>query len=179
MHRDLRSILRAPTQRQFWRSYVNILRHFREPARAALWYTLGRGTFPRRWSVRTPSGPIEVELYSIDDLVTLVECFGKRDYAVTGDEKVIVDFGSNIGISALYFLTHAPRSHVHLFEPVPSNVERLRENLRDFEDRVTLATVAVGVENATAEFTVEPTGRYGGLGTSGSRHDHRGGAECR
>ena len=136
--------------------------------RAALWYTLGRGSFPRRWSVRTPVGPVRVTLYSVDDLVTLVECFGKLDYAVHGDEKVIVDFGSNIGISGLYFLTHAPRSHVHLFEPVPTNVERLRENLRGFEDRVTLSTVAVGTENATAEFTVEPTGRYGGLGVSGS-----------
>ena len=45
-----------------------------------------------------------------------------------------VDFGSNIGISALYFLTRNPSVQVYLFEPVPSNIERLRENLKGYEN---------------------------------------------
>ncbi len=44
--------------------------------------------------------------------------------------RVVVDIGSNIGISALYFLTRNPACRCWLYEPVPRNVERLRANLR-------------------------------------------------
>ena len=57
--------------------------------------------------------------------------------------QVVVDIGSNIGISALYFLTRNPDCRVWLYEPVPRNVERLRANLAGYEDRYTLREAAV------------------------------------
>ena len=74
-----------------------------------------------------------------------------------------MDIGSNIGISALYFLTRNPTSRVYLFEPDPRNVERMRDNLRGYADRVEITQAAVGTEAGQALFEFEPTGRYGSL----------------
>jgi FkbM family methyltransferase len=76
---------------------------------------------------------------------------------------VVVDFGSNIGISALYFLTRNPGAKVYLFEPVPRNIERLKENLKGFENRYELKECAVGVEEGYLDFACDETGRHGGL----------------
>jgi FkbM family methyltransferase len=92
------------------------------------------------------------------------EIFCRRDYPATAHHRVIVDFGSNIGISAAYFLTVAPESFVYLYEPLRSNIERLKDNLRRFEGRYALQEVAVGEANGEVKFGWEDTGRYGGIG---------------
>jgi FkbM family methyltransferase len=80
-----------------------------------------------------------------------------------------VDIGSNIGISALFFLTRNDHSRCHLYEPVPENVKRLRDNLAGFEDRYDLHEAAVADRAGRVEFGVEPTGRYGGIGINYER----------
>jgi len=80
---------------------------------------------------------------------------------------VVVDFGSNIGISAAYFLTRNREAFVYCHEPLAQNVERLRANLRAFEGRFALNELAVATEDGTVEFGWEPTGRYGGIGRAG------------
>ena len=65
--------------------------------------------------------------FSHHDLITIIECFGKLDYKAPKNLSVVIDFGSNIGISALYFLTRNEGVKVYLFEPVPRNVERLKK----------------------------------------------------
>ena len=77
--------------------------------------------------------------------------------------RAVVDIGSNIGISALWFLTRNETSRCYLYEPVPANLERLRANLDGFEDRYELAEAAVADRAGTVSFGVEPTGRYGGV----------------
>jgi hypothetical protein len=77
---------------------------------------------------------------------------------------VPVDIGSNIAISALYFLTRNRTSRCYLYAPVHRNVERLRVNLTGFEGRYELTRAAVGPTTGSADFTVEETGRYGGIG---------------
>ena len=96
-------------------------------------------------------------------MITVVECFGKLDYPATKDISCVVDFGSNIGISALYFLTRNTQLKVYLFEPLSQNIERLKRNLNGFENRYELVPVAVGLKNGTNSFGFEPTGRYGVL----------------
>jgi FkbM family methyltransferase len=96
--------------------------------------------------------------------VTVVEVFCRLDYAAPPDVGVVVDLGSNIGISALYFLTRNPHCRCRLFEPVARNVERLRENLAGFEGRYELTEAAVWDRAGTVTFGVEPSGRYGGIG---------------
>lgn len=145
--------------------YRRFLTNISPGIRGALMYTTGRGPLPLFASVRTPMGRIEVQIDSVDDLLTLGECFGKLDYRVAGDECLIIDAGANIGISALYFLSHAPNAHVVCIEPDPRNVERLRRNLtrNHLEHRVSVVPSAIGAHAGISRFLIEKTGRYGML----------------
>lgn len=116
--------------------------------------------------VKLPIGPRLTRLWSHHDLLTMNEIYFRRDYQVSGHEKTIVDFGSNIGISALYFLDFAPKAHVYLFEPVSTNIERLKIQLEGWDERYTLTEVAVGIEDGLVSFGIENSGRYGGIGKS-------------
>ena len=107
---------------------------------------------------------MRLTLYCPDDLVTVNEIFCRHDYKMDGRERVIVDFGSNIGISAAYFLSRTSNTFTYLFEPVPRNADRLVHNLRGLEDRYELSRVAIAVEGGLVSFGCETTGRYGGVG---------------
>jgi FkbM family methyltransferase len=137
-----------------------------QPREMAVRYLLGRGDYPFRCAVRTPLGVVAPTVYTHDDLVTVVELFCRLDYAAPPGMRTVVDLGSNIGISALYFLTRDPQVRCHLYEPVPRNIERLRENLAGYEDRYALHEQAVWDRDGTVTFGVEPTGRYGGIGVT-------------
>src|SRR5688572_9903353 len=115
-----------------------MFRVYRSPVPALVRYTFGTGRYPVQIPVRTPLGWLSPTLYSHHDLLTLNEIFCRLDYAVGPTPRVVVDVGSNIGLSALYFLTRDPSVRCYLFEPVPQNVERLRGNLAGFEERFTL-----------------------------------------
>lgn len=126
-------------------------------------YLTAAGEYPYRPRVRTPTGEIGVTLYTHHDMLTLNEIFCREDYRVQNNIKVIVDIGSNIGLSALYFLTRNSESFCHLYEPNPENAEKLIRSLADFSGRFNLERNAVADFDGTATFGVEPTGRYGGL----------------
>lgn len=148
------------------RNYIaarNMLRVYEHPVQIFRQYLTGSGTYPTTVRVRTPMGWVALRLYSSHDLLTVNEIFCRTDYQADAQDRVIVDFGSNIGISAAYFLSRSPDAHTYLFEPLPRNVTRLQENLRPFEDRYTLQQVAVGASAGEVEFGFEETGRYGGV----------------
>src|SRR5262245_28245592 len=127
-------------------------------------YLLGGGTYPYPCSVRTPLGLIRPRLYSHHDVWTVVEIFCREDYRAPASIRCVVDVGSNIGISALYFLTRNPACRCYLYEPDPRNVARLEDNLVACPRRWQLQEAAVGPEEGTVSFGREPTGRYGAVG---------------
>jgi FkbM family methyltransferase len=127
-------------------------------------YFFGWGDYPYRCRVRTPCGEVAPMLYSRHDMWTVNEVFCREDYAADPSLRVAVDIGSNIGISALYFLTRNNSSRCYLYEPVPANTERLERNLEQFKGRYVLSPVAVADRSGRTRFGVEPTGRYGGIG---------------
>ena len=127
-------------------------------------YLLGGGDYPYACRVRTPTGIVAPVTYTHHDIFTVQEVFGREDYRAGDRLRVAVDIGSNIGISALYFLTRNRDARCYLYEPVPRNVERLRANLAGYEGRYELEEVAVAADGGTVTFTVEPFGRYGGIG---------------
>ena len=129
-------------------------------------YFLGRGDYPYRCPVRTPAGIVAPTLYSSHDMFTVNEIFCREDYASGSGVRTVVDVGSNIGLSALYFLTRDPGCHCLLYEPVPRNVERLRLNLAGYEERYTLHEAAVAAAAGPGEL------RRGGHGSL--RRDRRG-----
>lgn len=163
-NRDWRVVARSCFQRRHYTAFYNSWKNYERPIDSIRRYLFGAGDYPAQVRLRTPTGVVSPTIYSHDDMLTINEIFCRLDYAVRGDEEVIVDFGSNIGLSGLYFLSHCPRGYCYLFEPVPSNVERLERNLRGYEGRYSLSACAVGVLDGVVEFGVEPTGRYGGVG---------------
>jgi FkbM family methyltransferase len=164
-NRSAYKIISAPLQWRHYRALFNMFRLADHPATRFTQYLFNRGTYPQKISLRTPSGHLSLLLYCRDDLLTVNEIFFRGDYATPSKRRaeVIVDFGSNIGISAAYFLTHHPAAIVYLFEPLPKNIERLKEQLSAFESRYHLRPCAVATQAGPAQFGWEPTGRYGGV----------------
>jgi len=161
-------VARNVAQPRNYAALANMVRRYPRPLDAAQRYFRARGAYPAQVAVRTPAGTMTPTLWSYHDMITLNEMFCREDYAVSPAAPqapmTVVDIGSNIGLSALYFLTRGPRVRCHLCEPVPRNVERLRANLAPFAGRFEVQQVAVADFDGDATFGIEDTGRYGGLG---------------
>ncbi len=169
--RPLGFVLRNALRPDNYRSLARALRVYEHPADALPRYFRGSGEYPAQIGVRTPMGIVRPRAWSSHDVITINEVFCRLDYAIEPADRLIVDVGSNIGISALYFLTRGPETRCILFEPVPANVARLRENLAAFEGRWELHEAAVADRAGTLPFVTEPTGRYGGLDREGDTAD--------
>jgi FkbM family methyltransferase len=153
-------------ERRHYHAALNMMRLYKEPAQMFGRYLTARGDYPFACQVRTPPGWLELQLFTPHDVLTVNEIFCREDYRAEPEDKIVVDFGSNIGISAAYFLSRGPNVQAYLFEPLPANIERLQTNLAPFRDRYTLEQVAVGPAEGEVEFGWEETGRYGGVGAA-------------
>lgn len=96
------------------------------------------------------------------DYCTFFEVFCRRDYAVKKSGMVVVDIGSNIGISARFFLENGAK-FVYLYEPDRENLQYLRKNITNFSERYALESKAVSISSGSSSFEFEKTGRYGRL----------------
>lgn len=164
--RELKTIGKAALERRHYTAARNMVRMYESPAEMFRRYLTTNGVYPYTARVRTPLGPLDLQLYSPDDVRTVNEIFCRRDYDADANDKVVVDFGSNIGISAAYFLSRGTGVFAYLYEPLPLNIERLRRNLVRFSDRYQLTEVAVGPASGEVQFGWESTGRYGGVGAT-------------
>jgi FkbM family methyltransferase len=142
-----------------WRSR----RVYERPLDGARRYFLGRGDYPTEFAVRTPLGVVAPKLHHPHDMFTINEVFCREDYRAGPGLRTVVDLGSNIGISALYFLTRDPAARVWCYEPVPRNADRLEDNLDAYRDRFTLERAAVADRAGRVRFGIEESGRYGGI----------------
>jgi FkbM family methyltransferase len=159
-------IARNVVQRENWLALARMPRVYPRFPENAWRYFTGRGAYPYDCAVRTPLGTLRPRLWSSHDMLTVNEVFCRLDYRAADDVEVVVDIGSNIGLSALYFLSRNRRVRCHLHEPVPQNIAGLRQNLDGFEDRWELTEAAVWNRDGTVEFGVEATGRYSGIGVA-------------
>ena len=163
-NRDIKAFAVAPFRKQHYVAALGMLRTYKHPFDAYARYLFGVGNYPVTVPLDTPIGEIEVLLHTAHDMLTVNEVFCRKDYRAEATDKVVVDFGSNIGISAAYFLSRSQDAYAYLYEPVPENITRLYQNLGRFEGRYELSEVAVGTEKGQVEFGCEETGRYGGVG---------------
>jgi FkbM family methyltransferase len=163
--RNIKNVTGALLQPQHYAAIASTLRVYHHPLDAYRRYLFQHGDYPAEITLRTPTGNLNLMLYTLHDILTVNEIFCRRDYPALATDRVIVDFGSNIGISAAYFLTRSLQSHVYLHEPLPKNTKRLRRNLACFGKRYTLAEIAVGPQNGDVMFRYEDSGRYGGVVT--------------
>lgn len=162
--RSLKSVARAVLRKE---NYIGTVRAFilaRKPVDFMLRYIRNGGAYPANIALRSPTGPINIRTFSPDDIQTINEIFFRGDYAFSGENRVIVDFGSNIGVSCIYFLSRLPGAICYGFEPLPQNIERFKANLAPFPGQFDLTECAVGESRGSVTFGWEPTGRYGGIG---------------
>lgn len=163
MPRTLQSYLYALLEKRHWKAMLNIGLYCTCPLDFISRYLFGNGEYPHNISIKKGKDHVHITVYSWHDVLTVNEIFFREDYHTPRDSSVIVDLGSNIGISASYFLTQA-NCRVYMYEPVPANLERLYGNIEPYIDRCEVHPVAIGVSRGIHSFGVERTGRYGGLG---------------
>jgi FkbM family methyltransferase len=87
------------------------------------------------------------------DLMAVYEVFrlGEYDAPDVPTPEVIVDLGSHIGASVLFFHQRYPAARIIAAEPDPTNFEKLRRNVAHLTG-VDLFNVAVGESNGTIDF---------------------------
>lgn len=159
-----------------YRALLNSFRAYEHPVSGFTRYLTGYGAYPCRFTVRTRLGSVAPMLYSHHDMLTINEVFYRMDYRYR-EPKIVVDFGANIGISALFFLTRHTQTYCYLFEPLPQNAERLQENLQPFTGRFSFEPVAVGLCNGDVSFRLRanrPLWRH----RQGYRRRHAGTLPC-
>jgi FkbM family methyltransferase len=103
-----------------------------------------------------------IEIRGPHDYCTFFEVYCRRDYSANVKKSVVVDVGSNIGITARFFLENQA-TFIYLFEPDRDNVEILKRNLTNFKGRYQLNEKALGITTGMGIFQGEKTGRYGRL----------------
>lgn len=161
-------------------NYVALLRAarvYRRPLSSAARYFMGWGNYPCTVRLRTPAGPQSLTLFNSHDAITLHEVFCREDYRCPSPPQVVIDLGSNIGVSALYFLTRSPTTYCELFEPDPRNFAKLVRNIQGYSGRFTLHQAAVADVEGILPFAREPTGRYGTLDKNSWLWNHQHGEE--
>jgi FkbM family methyltransferase len=102
----------------------------------------------------------KLELRSVHDYCTFFEVYCRRDYWAGTPDMVVVDIGSNIGITARFFLNNGTK-FIYLYEPDPTNLVLLKRNLKDYVEKFHLSEIAVSVSSGSEFFEFEKTGRYG------------------
>ena len=161
--RSISRFLDAPFRLYNYKSLFGIFRSCKNPVDAFYRYFSCKGEYPHEISLRTPTGPVSVKMHSFHDMLTVNEVFCRDDYKLDKSAQVVVDIGANIGVTALFFLTRNKDLRCYLFEPVPVNLERLKDNVEDFADRIEINPVALGNREGLQQFSTEPSGRYGGF----------------
>lgn len=162
--RSLNGVIAAAFRPQNYTGVVNAFRYCDKPIDVMQRYIRNSGTYPAIVQLKTPIGMIAAEVYCPDDIQTVNEIFLRGDYESGTRNSVVVDFGSNIGLSAAYFLSRNSNAFCYCYEPLPQNIERFERNTKQFHGRCELNRVAVGESVGRVQFGWEPTGRYGGVG---------------
>jgi FkbM family methyltransferase len=129
---------------------------------AALWlparHRLGRDSGrPLRLELEKDGHRFELTIRDLPELATVGDVLvdDLYDMPELDDVQEIVDLGSHIGTSIVFFRLRHPQARIHGFEPDPRSFARLRENTRDLE-RVTLDPRAASGAPGVATFHASP-----------------------
>jgi FkbM family methyltransferase len=152
---DLKQLLLEPSA---YTAIPRLFRVHRDPVRVILEEAFSFGSYPWRVTLRTPIGDATVSLYSSADLSTANLVFCRRDYLMPARSKVVVDIGSNIGLSSVYWLTRNTESRVYCYEPAPITYQRLTQNLAPYAGRFTTYQMAVSDYCGRSRFGLSKTG---------------------
>ena len=147
-------------------NYVAIVKFFnihKKPFNAIFNEIFSSGKYPRTLYFNSPVGTVKTDLYSANDFSTFNLIFCREDYFYSSKHKIVLDIGSNIGLSAVYWLTRNNKTIVYCYEPSSRNFEKLKKNLEDFKGRFSVYKNAVSSKNFSSYLNLEESGVYNSL----------------
>jgi FkbM family methyltransferase len=101
---------------------------------------------------------MKIKLYSVYDFSTLNLVFCRQDYYKPKKINLVVDIGSNIGISCLYWLDNNPNCKIKSFEPSSRNYKRLLFNTKKFNKNISCNKIGVSNKNMFAKLYLSKSG---------------------
>lgn len=92
---------------------------------------------------------LDVRLNKGSDAFIFSEAFTHRyyDFDLPSEPKTILDLGANIGFTMLFFARKYPLAHLAAVEPIPANIELLRQNLQSNGVEAEIFAKAVAVKD--------------------------------
>lgn len=147
-------------------NYIGLIRFFKvhkSPFKSIFNEIFSWGNYPKILYFNSPLGETKVNLYSADDFSTFNLVFCRQDYLFNKGNKIILDIGSNIGLSAIYWLTRNKDTLIHCYEPSSKNFEKLKENLKEFNGRFSLYKNAVSSKTFSSYLNLEKNGIYNSI----------------
>jgi len=160
--------------RRHWLGLLRIFFVTKQPIRFLIIYLslsderMDSDDFIIRYRYKGKSKSISVR--GAHDYSTFFEVFCRKDYAVTNLGMVVVDIGSNIGITDRFYLENGTK-FIYLYEPDKANLNFLRRNIANFNEGYVLEERAVSTSSGASFFEFEKTGRYGRLDDSNNLDD--------
>jgi len=111
-------------------------------------------SFPRKFLSYSIFAPDSRSYFS-----QIVDIFFNRSYPIkpTQSKITIIDCGSNIGISALFFKWICPQSVIYCFEPNPESISLLRKNIKanNFDETIFVNEYAISSNEGRTQFSIE------------------------
>jgi FkbM family methyltransferase len=80
-----------------------------------------------------------------------------------GNQTGILDIGANIGNHSLFFAKFINCQKVYAFEPFPTNIELLKQNLCDFADKSQIYEIALSNKEGTMPLYNSQAENFGGF----------------
>ena len=116
-------------------------------------------------SVNSPIGKFRLELRNRSTARVFYSLFIREDYKIKNTSKNFLDVGSNIGISASYFLSRNYDNRIITVEPDPNNIIFLRKNLDQskFRGRFKIIEKAIDNKKGNQKLSIIENGVYTSL----------------
>jgi len=145
--------------RVFRKELLGIIKNFfivhKNPIKAMYEEFFTKGKYPKL--IETKLG-VKIKLFSYGDLSTFNLVFCRQDYLADKKINVVLDIGSNIGITAHYWLFKNPNVKIFCYEPSKINFKRLTSNTQKFKKNITIKQCAVSDFNGYSKLYRSETG---------------------
>lgn len=168
--RKFTNIVKAVTKPYHWMGILRGFIVYQKPVAILSSYIFGLNKLADCVHLKSDDGVV-IYINDQEDILTIHEIFARIDYPVSGVEKIILDIGGNIGISAKYFHLRCPFAKIISFEPDPRNFQYWEKNHSNSNSNlVKLRKYAVVPnEQKFVQFTQLSGSRYGGVGVPGGK----------
>ncbi len=161
--RNLKTFLQRIFKIENYYALINFFKVHKNPIKSILIEIFSTGKYPNKLFFKTPIGLKSAMIYSANDFSTFNLIFCRKDYLISNKDRIILDIGSNIGLSTLYWVTRNKKNIVYCYEPSLQNFKRLKKNLQQFKSRVVLNREAISNKNYKSFLKIEDSGVYNSL----------------